>query len=84
MNKEYMLPAQAYAVMKWLGLIALPAVAACVGTIGTACGWDATGLAVTVITAVGTLIGALIGVSQATAKPADDEPPVEGDHVRQG
>lgn len=65
---QYLLPDKAYKFLKWAGLIALPAVATFCGTIGTAAGWDGTGLLVTVITAAGTLIGALCGVSQATAK----------------
>lgn len=68
---EYMIPDKVYAVLKWAGLIALPAVATFIGTVGTAAGWDGTNMAVTVVTACGTLIGALIGISCATAKPAD-------------
>lgn len=65
---QYIIPDKAYNVLKWAGLVALPAAATFVGTIGTACGWEFTGIAVTVITATGTLVGSLIGVSQATAK----------------
>lgn len=69
---EYILPEKVYKILKWLGLVAIPAIATFIGTVGTACGWEATALAVTVTTAVGTLVGALLGVSQATAKPGDD------------
>lgn len=65
---EYMIPDKVYAVLKWVGLIALPAVAAFTGTVGMALGWEYTDVAVTVITAAGTLVGALIGVSTARAK----------------
>lgn len=65
---EYMIPDRVYAVLKWVGLIALPAVAAFTGTVGMALGWGHTDVAVTIITATGTLVGALIGVSTARAK----------------
>lgn len=52
-----------YTFLKWLGLIALPAIATFYGVIGKV--WDIphTAEVVTTITAVATLIGALIGVS---------------------
>ena len=52
-----------YTFLKWLGLIALPALATFYGVIGKV--WDIpyTAEVVTTITAVATLIGALIGVS---------------------
>lgn len=65
---EYIIPDKLYTVLKWAGLIALPAIATFVGTVGTACGWEFTGITVTVITATGTLIGSLIGVSNMSAK----------------
>lgn len=69
---QYLLPDKAYNILKWVGLIALPAVATFVGTVGTAVEWPMTTIAVTVITAAGTLVGALIGVTTATAKPASE------------
>ena len=68
---QYLLPDKAYNVLKWVGLVALPAVGTFVGTVGTAVNWEPTAIAVTVITA-GTLVGALLGVTTATAKPAGD------------
>lgn len=65
---QYIIPDKVYNILKWAGLIAFPAVATFVGTVGTACGWEFTGIAVTIITATGTLVGSLIGVSHATAK----------------
>nr|DAF38919.1 MAG TPA: holin [Caudoviricetes sp.] len=65
---RYIIPDKAYNVLKWVGLVALPAIATFVGTVGTACEWEFTGIAVTVITAIGTLVGSLIGVSHVTAK----------------
>ena len=69
---QYLLPDKVYNVLKWVGLVVLPAVATFVGTIGTAVEWPMTTIAVTVITAAGTLVGALIGVTTATAKPASE------------
>lgn len=69
---QYLLPDKAYDILKWVGLVALPAVATFVGTVGTAVEWPMTTIAVTVITAAGTLVGALIGVTTATAKPASE------------
>ena len=73
MDKKYIIPSGAYAVLKWAGLIALPAVAVFVGTVGQAWGVDTelSGAIVTTLNAAGVLIGVLIGASQATAKPAE-------------
>lgn len=69
---QYLLPDKAYNILKWVGLVALPAVGTFVGTVGTAVEWPMTTIAVTVITAAGTLVGALIGVTAATAKQVVD------------
>ena len=69
---QYIIPDKVYNILKWAGLIAFPAVATFVGTVGTACGWEFTSIAVTVITATGTLVGSLIGVSHATAKASNE------------
>lgn len=69
---QYLLPDKAYNILKWVGLVALPAVGTFVGTVGTAVEWAPTTIAVTVITAAGTLVGALLGVSHATAKEGVD------------
>ena len=55
-----------YNFLKWMGLIALPALATFWGVIGKV--WDIphTAEIVTTVTAVATLIGALIGVSTVT------------------
>lgn len=70
---QYIIPDKAYDILKWVGLIVLPAVAAFIGTVGTAAGWDGTNLTVTVVTAVGALLGAVLGVSSATGKPAGSD-----------
>lgn len=66
--KEYIIPNEVYQVLKWLGLIACPAVATFIGVIGAVWGLADTDAIVTTINAVGVLIGALIGVSAATSK----------------
>lgn len=70
---QYIIPDKVYDILKWVGLVALPAIATFVGTVGTACGWEFTGITVTVITAAGTLVGTLLGVSHATAKEVVDD-----------
>ena len=72
---QYIVPDSIYAILKWAGLIALPAVAVFVSTVGQAWGMDP-GLSnaiVTTLNALGVLVGALLGISQATAKPGEDD-----------
>ena len=72
MNENtYILPDTVYKWMKWIGLIALPAIATFIGVIGAVWGWHDTDAIVTTLNAIGVLIGALIGVSHATAKTND-------------
>ena len=71
----YIVPEQIYQVLKWAGLIALPAIAVFVSTVGQAWGLDP-GLSnaiVTTLNAAGVLVGALLGISQATSKPGDEQ-----------
>lgn len=68
---EYKLPDKLYTWLKWLGLIACPALATFYGVVAPLWGWPATDAVVTTINAIGVLIGALIGYSAITAKPAD-------------
>ena len=71
----YIIPDYVYKLLKWLGLIALPAVAVFISTVGQAWGLDA-GLSnaiVTTLNAAGVLVGALLGISQATSKPGEGE-----------
>lgn len=71
-DSGYLLPDKAYKVLKWLALIALPAVAWLVGVVGPQWGLPHCGEIVTTINAVGLFVGALIGVSQLTAAKTDD------------
>lgn len=70
-NKTYLLNNRTYEVLKWAGLIAFPAIATFIGVIGAVWGWHDTDAIVTTLNAIGVLIGALIGVSHATAKTND-------------
>ena len=69
----YLLPGGVYDILKWLALIALPAVAWLVGVVGQQWGLPHCGELVTTINAVGVFVGALIGVSQLTATKPDDD-----------
>lgn len=59
-----MLNNKTYDALKYLAITVVPALATLVGTVGVALGYqDVTGIVVTIITAVGTFIGALVGLS---------------------
>lgn len=64
----YFLPDNVYQILKWLGLIACPALATFVGVVGPVWGMPYVEATVTTINALGLLIGALIGASHITAK----------------
>lgn len=68
MNKQYFIPDNVYSVLKWVGLIALPAIAAFVGAVGPAWGWPNVDEVVLTLNSAGVLVGALIGTSAATAR----------------
>lgn len=53
-----------YDILKFVAITFIPALATFVGTVGIAVGYpEATGAVVTVLTALGTFIGALVGLS---------------------
>ena len=66
--KEYIIPNEVYQVLKWLGLIACPAIATFVGAVFPAWGIPNADAIVLTLNAAGVLIGSLIGVSAATSK----------------
>lgn len=73
------LPDKIYNILKWVALICLPAIATFCGVIGKV--WDLpyTAEIVTTITAMATLVGALIGVSTISYnKGSKDKPEKEG------
>ena len=67
MDTGYIIPNKVYDILKWVGLIILPALATLVQTIGTAVAFEYTDVAATAITAVGTFIGMVIGASAVKA-----------------
>lgn len=71
----YIIPDNIYKLLKWAGLIALPAIAVFVSTVGQAWGMDPdlSNAIVTTLNAAGVLVGALLGISQATGKPGEGE-----------
>lgn len=66
--KEYFIPSGLYQVLKWLGLIACPAIATFIGAVFPAWGIQNVDAIVLTLNSAGVLIGALIGVSAATSK----------------
>lgn len=68
---EYFIPEKLYQLLKWVGLIALPAIAVFYGTCAPAWGWPDADAVVLTLNAAGLLVGVLIGASQATAKEGE-------------
>lgn len=65
---------QWYDALKFVSTIFLPALATLVGTIGIALGFQVqTGIIVTIITALGTFVGSLIGLSSVNYGGEQDE-----------
>lgn len=69
--KEYFLPGGLYQALKWVGLIACPAIATFIGAVFPAWGIPNVDAIVLTLNSAGVLIGALIGVSAATSKQAN-------------
>lgn len=69
---DYLMPDKIYGVLKWIGLIFCPAVAALVGAVGPAWGLPHVDAIVLTINAIGTFIGACIGVSQLSVMGQSD------------
>lgn len=69
---EYLLPDKAYQILKWVGLILMPALAALIGAIGPAWGLPKVDAIVLTINALGTFIGVIIGASQLSAMGGAD------------
>lgn len=65
---KYMIPDSVYQVCKWLACLFLPALAVLVHTVGPAWGMANVDAIVLTINAVAAFLGAIIGVSQVTAK----------------
>lgn len=67
-DSGYLLPDKAYEILKWLALIALPAIAVFAQAVGPAWGLPHVDQIVETLDALGVLIGALIGVSEIKAR----------------
>lgn len=67
-QSDYLLPDRVYDALKWLALIALPAIAVFAQAVGPAWGLPHVDQIVATIDALGMLIGALIGVSEIKAR----------------
>lgn len=65
---RYAIPDDVYQALKWVGLVALPALATFYGVVGPLWGWPAPEAVVTTINAAGVLVGACVGYSAATAR----------------
>lgn len=65
-SKNYIIPFEVYSYLKWIGLIACPAIATFLGVIGPAWHISLDPWVVTV-NALGLLIGSLLGYSQGSA-----------------
>lgn len=63
---KYVMPNRLYDVLKWVGLVILPALAWFVSVVGPAWGYSVDAI-VTTINALGTLIGLCIGASQLSS-----------------
>lgn len=55
-------------VLKNVALIVIPALATFIGVVGKALEWPNTDITVIIVTAVGTFLGAVLGVSNRTYK----------------
>ena len=68
----YLMPSKVYDVLKWVGLILMPALATLIGAIGPAWGMPHVDAIVLTINALGTFIGTCIGVSQLSVMGQPD------------
>lgn len=86
MDKAYILPAGAYQAIKWLDLVALPALTTLYVALAGVWGWPYPGEIAKTSAAVCACLGALLGVSAATARATggvqDAEQAPEADQAR--
>lgn len=62
-----------YALIKWAVAIAMPAIGAFIGIVGTAVNWELTELVLTIWTAFTALLGTCLGVSSYQYNKEDEE-----------
>ena len=68
MSTKYFLNDNVYAILKWVGLLLLPAAATFIGVVGQAWGWPDYANWVVTLNAAGVFVGAIIGYSAGTSK----------------
>lgn len=73
MDTKYFLSNNVYAILKWVGLLLLPAAATFIGVVGQAWGWPDYANWVVTLNAAGVFVGAIIGYSAGTAKPSGSD-----------
>lgn len=62
-------PDKVYDVLKWIAIVALPALATFISIISKIWGWPDLGVSISqTITAIGVLVGALLGISAISYK----------------
>lgn len=70
---KYFLPNGAYDILKWVGLVLLPALATLIGAVGPAWGMPSVDAVVLTVNAIATFIGVVIGASHVTASEVSDD-----------
>lgn len=65
METSYLLPDKVYNILKWAAMLGIPALSTLVQALGSIWGLDIAEPIALTITAVGTFLGAIIGVSAA-------------------
>ena len=68
---KYLLPDNAYKAVKWLDLVAIPALTTLYVALAAVWGWPCADQVAKTSTAVCTCLGAVLGISSATARPID-------------
>ncbi len=70
---KWLIPGRVYDVLKWVGLLVLPACAWLFGTVGPAWGWENVDAVVLTLNALGAAVGAIIGASAINARKGDTD-----------
>lgn len=71
-TSDFLMPDSVYRVLKWVGLILMPALATLIGAVGPAWSMPKVDAIVLTINALGTFIGVCIGASQVSAMGKPD------------
>lgn len=73
-----MMTNKVYDILKWITLIALPAISTFIITLGSLLGFDST-TAVGIIAAITTMLGAMLGISSAKYAKMENTESIETD-----